>query len=82
MTLGTIPSFLTAMPVDPAVYPFFDLYPAVEQYTPVQPSKSVSQQNSSVVSKKSLGMKLGYPVIKICKSFLVTCKLVGCNRPY
>ena len=57
------------MSVDPAVYPFFDLYPAVEWYTPVQPSESVPQPKSPVVPKKSTRMKPSYLVVKICKSF-------------
>lgn len=73
-------SFVDFMLVDPAVYPFFDVYPTVERHTPVQPSEPVPQQKSSAVSKGPVRMKLGYPVMQICKFLLVTGKVAGYNR--
>lgn len=66
---------------DPAAYPFFDMYPAVEQHPPVRSSGSAPQQKSSIVPRGAVRMKLGYPVMQICKFFLVTGKVVDRNRP-
>jgi len=62
-------SLLTTMPLDPAVYPFFDVYPTVERYAVSQPPKAVPQTAPSVTSKAITGTKLCYPVMKICKPF-------------
>lgn len=55
--------------LDPAVYPFFDVYPVVEQYIPTQPSEQVPQVMPLVTPKEHTGTKFGYPVINICKRF-------------
>ena len=55
--------------IDPAAYPFFDVYPAVERYIPAETSKPVPKPKSLVVSGGPVGMKLDYPVMRICKCF-------------
>jgi len=67
---GTVSSLFTDHDaIDPAVHPSFDVYPAVERYIPPETSKPVPKPKSLVVSGGPVGMKLGYPVMRICKRF-------------
>ena len=62
--------------VDPAVYPYFDIYPAVNGRGPPQPpreerrSVASSKSTSGVMSLAPILVKFGtaYPRLNICKS--------------
>ena len=62
-------SLLTTTSLDPAIYPFFDVYPTVERYAVSRPSKAVPQTMPSVTPKAITGTKLGYPMMKIRERF-------------
>ena len=62
-------SQLIMTPLDPSVYPFFDLYPTVEQYISVRPPKPVPRGMPLTTPNECTRAKFSCSAKKICKRF-------------